>query len=84
MIGAARSGVLAQDHASPVDRSALDPTRLGDRQSVFDRPYGCALTRKERRDNRSRKRNDQKRCHDRGSALTPFLTIAFQHQSRTE
>jgi hypothetical protein len=84
MIGAARSGVLAQDHSGPVDRSALDPTGLSDRQSIFDRPDGCALARKERRNNRSRKRNDQKRCHDRGAALTLPLTSAFQHQSRTE
>ena len=83
MIRAARPGILAQDDTGPVDRGALDPTRLGDRKPVFDRPYGRALARKERRDNGGRQRNDQKRCYDRCATLTP-PKCTWQHQSRTE
>jgi hypothetical protein len=83
MIRTARSGILAQDHPGPVDRRALDPTRLGDRKPVFDRSNGRALARKERRDNRGRQRNDQKRCYDRCAALTSSKCTP-QHQSRTE
>ena len=69
MIGPAGEGVLAQDDASPVDRSAEDPVRLRSRTLCGFDLHRAPLLPDHRRCQRGDQRDDHHRGQQRGAAL---------------